>query len=278
MARPGTHHFWRSSALPFVEARFANDSAACYAPHTHPTLSLGAVEGGRSIFQCGRRRRTLSRGDVVFIPAGEMHACNPLDKDAWSYQMLYLDEAWVRAVIGEIGNASPTIECRPRPALPPEQSHAGLSAIVATLFSRADERDKEAALIEFVGDFFAARRAPAADATSGWLSRVKTIIEERYRETLSLETLAQEAGMSRYHLLRAFRETAGMTPHAWQIDLRIREARRLISEGMPLAEAALHLGFADQSHFQRAFKQRVAATPGEYRGKIPTVLRRTPSP
>lgn len=90
------------------------------------------------------------------------------------------------------------------------------------------------------------------------------MIESRCRETLSLNELAREGGLSRYHLLRAFRRWTGMTPHAWQLDLRIQQARRLLREGMPLAETALHLGFADQSHFQRAFKQRVAATPGEY--------------
>ena len=89
-------------------------------------------------------------------------------------------------------------------------------------------------------------------------------IAERCAESLSLDKLAREAGMSRYHFVRAFSRAIGMTPHAWQLDLRIQQARRLLREGMPLAETALHLGFADQSHFQRAFKQRVAATPGEY--------------
>ena len=87
-----------------------------------------------------------------------------------------------------------------------------------------------------------------------------------------LDELAALAGMSRYRLLRAFRAAYGMTPHAWQIDRRIMRARQLLDAGMSLAETALALGFADQSHFQRAFKQRVAATPGEYR-KINTKSR-----
>ena len=90
-------------------------------------------------------------------------------------------------------------------------------------------------------------------------------IAERCSETLRLDELAALAGMSRYRLLRAFRAVYGMTPHAWQIDRRIVRARHLLDAGMSLAETALALGFADQSHFQRAFKQRVAATPGEYR-------------
>jgi AraC-like DNA-binding protein len=74
--------------------------------------------------------------------------------------------------------------------------------------------------------------------------------------------------MSRYHFIRAFQREVGMTPHAWQLDLRINAARGLLDQGEPLADLALRLGFADQSHFQRAFKQRVAATPGDYQSNF----------
>jgi transcriptional regulator GlxA family with amidase domain len=94
---------------------------------------------------------------------------------------------------------------------------------------------------------------------------VQSMMAARCTESLTLDELAGEAGMSRYHFVRAFSRAVGMTPHAWQLDMRIQRARSLLDQGMSLADAALQLGFADQSHFQRAFKQRVAATPGEYR-------------
>ena len=103
MPRTTTHHFWRSPALPFVESRRASDSAACYAPHSHSTLSIGAVDSGESVFSRNGQRQKLVRGDVVLIPAGEVHSCNPADDGRWSYQMLYLDPAWIGGVVGEMG-------------------------------------------------------------------------------------------------------------------------------------------------------------------------------
>ena len=97
------------------------------------------------------------------------------------------------------------------------------------------------------------------------MRQVQALIAERCAEVLSLDELAREADMSRYHFVRTFSRAVGMTPHAWQLDRRIERARSLLEQGMSLADAALLLGFSDQSHFQRAFKQRVAATPGEYR-------------
>jgi len=268
MPRKAVHHFWRSSALPFVESRCANDSAACYAPHSHLTLSLGAVDGGQSVFSRDGQRQRLSRGDVVLIPAGEVHSCNPENDGRWSYQMLYLDATWVSNIVGEMGALDAVVLNRLPDNVAPRYVHARLTRLNKRLFASLPDEDKEAALLRFVGDLFGpallreGQRKPKPD--SARLRAVQAMIEARCTESLSLDELASEAGISRYHFVRAFSRAVGMTPHAWQLDMRIQRARGLLDQGMSLADAALQLGFADQSHFQRAFKQRVAATPGEY--------------
>lgn len=264
------HRFWRSPALPFAEFRRAGDSRACYAPHAHAFLSLGAVDGGRSVFRRDGSSTLLSRGDVVFIPAGEVHSCNPENEGRWSYQMLYLDPEWVAGVVSESSEdrAVPSI---PAPTFRSEETHTRLTRLGQSLLCGVSEQEKEAELVCFVGDLFRrsgeeAWHGVVSRAGAGRLRDVQELIEERCADTLPLTMLAAAAGMSRYHFVRAFRRQVGMTPHAWQIDARIRRARGLLALGVPLAEAALQLGFADQSHFQRAFKQRVAVTPREYRG------------
>lgn len=263
------HHFWRTPALPFVESRRASDSAACYAPHSHSTLSIGAVDGGESVFSREGRRQKLERGDVVLIPAGEVHSCNPVEDGRWSYQMLYLDPAWICAVAGEMGAFDAMVLNQLPADVAPRRVHERLTQLNECLFGASADEDKEAALLVFVGDLFAEgrlrRRVRAGAQDSARLRQVQALIAERCAEVLSLDELAREAGMSRYHFVRTFSRAVGMTPHAWQLDRRIERARSLLEQGMSLADAALLLGFSDQSHFQRAFKQRVAATPGEYR-------------
>lgn len=269
MPRKTVHRFWRSSALPFVECRCANDSAACYAPHSHPTLSLGAVDGGQSVFSRDGQLQRLSRGDVVLIPAGEVHSCNPENDGRWSYQMLYLDATWMSKIVDEMGVLDAVVLNHLPDNVAPREVHARLTRLNKRLFSSLPDEDKEAALLLFVGDLFEpalfreGQCKPKPDSPR--LRAVQAMIAARCTESLGLDELAREAGLSRYHLVRSFSRVVGMTPHAWQLDLRIQRARSLLDQGMPLADAALQLGFADQSHFQRAFKQRVAATPGEYR-------------
>ena len=79
-------YFWHDAALPYVEMRRACHSRACYKPHAHPTFSIGAVDGGSSIFTgAGGTSVALHPGTLVFVPAERVHACNPAVDSAWSY-------------------------------------------------------------------------------------------------------------------------------------------------------------------------------------------------
>lgn len=70
--------------------------------------------------------------------------------------------------------------------------------------------------------------------------------------------------MSRFQLLRGFAGATGLTPHAYLVQRRIHLARRLIATGIPLAEAAIASGFADQSHMTRIFTRNHGISPGAY--------------
>ena len=96
------------------------------------------------------------------------------------------------------------------------------------------------------------------------VQRARDCIMDQLAEPLSLGELASSSGLSRYQLIRHFKHRYGQTPHAYQIDQRINRAKQLLKRGEPIADVALQLGFADQSHFQRQFKQRLATTPRHY--------------
>lgn len=89
-------------------------------------------------------------------------------------------------------------------------------------------------------------------------------IERNAEAALPLAKLARIAGLSPFTFLRRFKTEVGLTPHAYQLDQRINRARQLLKTARDAADVAYSLGFSDQSHFQRVFKKRVAATPGQY--------------
>jgi AraC-like DNA-binding protein len=81
---------------------------------------------------------------------------------------------------------------------------------------------------------------------------------------VTLVGLAQVAGLSPFHLCRAFREAVGMTPHAYLTQIRVGRARSLLRAGLPPAVVAIEVGFCDQAHLTRHFKRIVGTTPTKY--------------
>lgn len=98
--------------------------------------------------------------------------------------------------------------------------------------------------------------------------RTREVISASYLDDITASDLAVATGRSRFTAHRAFTQVYGMAPSDYQRQLRLRAARRLISQGLPLSEAAAQAGFADQSHLSRWFSRCNGVTPGGYRRAV----------
>jgi AraC-like DNA-binding protein/DNA-binding MarR family transcriptional regulator len=97
------------------------------------------------------------------------------------------------------------------------------------------------------------------------LRRVTHYMTEHVADSVPLEDLAAQTGLSSSQFRRAFKSSTGISPHRWQTQLRILEAQELLREGnVSLADVSLATGFAEQSHFSRVFKDVVGISPGAW--------------
>jgi AraC family transcriptional regulator len=95
------------------------------------------------------------------------------------------------------------------------------------------------------------------------LARVLDHINEHLDERVTNDSLAQSAELSPLEFSSAFREATGLSPQRWQMDARVRSAQRLMVDTptLSLSSVAVRSGFADQSHFSRAFLDILGVTP-----------------
>ncbi len=132
------------------------------------------------------------------------------------------------------------------------------------------------ALVQALGDLGLLRadalagEQGAAERPARAAERARQLLAAETGEPRSLEALAAAAGANKYVLLRAFKRRFGITPHAFQVCLRVERARDLLARRVPPAEAALRAGFADQSHLGRHFKRVVGVTPHAYAAQAAT--------
>lgn len=148
-----------------------------------------------------------------------------------------------------------------------DRALASRFARLAGAIERGDRLEVDEHLVAFLSTI--ARRAgsmPARSTTRNGkaIRRAQELLHARFEATISLEELAAAAKTDRFALLRAFSRELGMTPHAYQMQLRMARACRLIASGLPLADVALDVGYSQQSALNRTFKRLVGVTPGAY--------------
>ncbi|MFT4240851.1 MAG: AraC family transcriptional regulator [Acidovorax sp.] len=239
------------------------DSAMAFGKHVHTQFGLGVIERGAQRSASGRGMVEAGAGDTITVNPGEVHDGAPLGDGGRAWRMLYLEPALVAGLAADVLPGASTAFEFHAPALRDAQLAAQVRALFAAATApaapSADLRVQEC-LLGILGTLLrpGGRELPAAIAPA------RTMMDDDPAAPWSLAELAAETGLSRYQLVRQFARATGLTPHAYLLQRRLQQARRLITAGTPLAEAAAASGFADQSHLTRVFTRSFGVTPGAY--------------
>lgn len=267
--------FWRDDRMPHVELRKVDDGRkVCYAPHSHTQWSLGAITGGESTFVYRADQYHIEPGTLVLMNPEWVHACNPIDNQPWSYLMLYVDTDWLTRLRFEAGLLDePSWQDIATPMVTAPQWYEGYCRMADCLLDpERDLLDKQTEVVEYLSDLMhelAGQPVQMPTQAPGVLRELADYLDDHAAGEVSLDVLCERSGYSPGHLIRAFKQHFGLTPHAYLINRRIQLGQRELKRGTPIAEAALKAGFTDQPHFQRTFKKLVAATPNQYRRSQP---------
>lgn len=203
----------------------------------------------------------------MLMEPGESHR-NLTMRGLPDFSTLFIDPAMMLDAAHELGlNGTPHLRLAQdnRPGLC--RALTALVRAVKTDASPLEQQSRLAVCVRLLVDHYLERTPPSsgvAAAGRAAVERAKTMLWDRFNDTITLDELAAAAGCSRFHLLRTFAQHTGLPPHAYQIRVRVERSRRLLANGVPISVAALNVGFADQSHFTRHFKRIMRVTPSRY--------------
>lgn len=261
--------FWRDSRFLGMECLTATFITHEFQPHSHDTFSIGAIEAGCQVAMIRGMREATGPGALYLINPGEMHDGQP-GTEGYRYRMIYPDIRVFTDILeeatGRVVQGTPSFS---RQLLSDPQMAAAFNAAHARLEDGSSALESEESLYSVLAAMFVRHGSsiiqPRDYREPHGVRRARDYIEARFDAEIGLEELAREAGLSRAHLIRAFRKHYFITPHAFQTDLRVRHARRLLRAGQAPSEVAAACGFADQAHLTRHFKARTGLTPAKYR-------------
>ncbi len=261
--------FWRvpEGDTEVLLARFRRHS---FAPHTHDRYVFGVITGGVEGFHARGARHFAMPGNLAIIHPGEVHDGYAAADDGWAYRMLYIDPALMLRAAEESGYS-------PSHGLPTFRDtilqDPTLAALCAGVFAQLAEREtlaRETALLSVLAALVqrhSTGRVPpeTVPPASARVRRAAERLQDDPATPVSLTDLATETGLSTFQLIRAFRATYGLPPHAFQKLARLRRAEEGLRRGEAIADVAAECGFSDQAHLTRAFKHFRGVTPGQFR-------------
>jgi len=228
--------------------------------HRHASAFLAFVLRGESTEKVGGVTFNCTPGAALLMPAEEAHSDQVAEGGA-SVFVIEPSPAWIEDV-REHGLILDRPELRARDRV---------SALAAQLYAESRHPDAASplciqALMFEIGACLIRRREAASAHDPAWLSRIRSRIDDSYREKLSLSELARDAGVHSVHLARTFREHYGVTVGQYLRRRRIEAAAQALRAGKAsLVDIALDAGFASQAHFCTAFRRQLGCTPGQYR-------------
>lgn len=261
--------YWLDPALGNLEMLRASFVTHAFAPHAHDGFAIGVIEAGAETFQYRGELRVAPAGSLVLINPGEMHTGEALNDAGWRYRMLYPSAEWMQLAASELAGKHVCVPFFAQPVANDAQVARLLLSLHASLEGESAQLERESRLLWTLAQLVA-RHAdlrpaihplrPEHDAAR----RIRNHLQQHLAENVTLDDLSRLVNMSAYHLLRVFRETAGLPPHSYLTQLRVARAKVLLAEGMPIAEVSTNVGFTDQSHLNRHFKRIVGVTPGQF--------------
>ena len=104
-------------------------------------------------------------------------------------------------------------------------------------------------------------------ALAGWqIARVRAFIDENLHRTIHVKDLGAVTRRSKAHFSRSFKQAFGEPPHAYVMRRRLDRACHLMTTSLAsLSEIALSVGFSDQAHLCRLFRQALGQSPSSWR-------------
>ncbi|AFS79647.1 transcriptional regulator, AraC family [Gottschalkia acidurici 9a] len=257
--------YFRDDKLPIFEIKSCDSGIHSSKDHSHEELSIGIIEKGSSTVNCGEKSYNVDSRTAVIIYPGVIHKCTPTSIESWKFSMLYLKKDWIESVFDT--------ELKSENILVKELMSRDIYRMIelfAILRKDISNIEKESRLITDIDyllnmESYVLKNFSSRHTDKDSIKMARKYIDDNFLEKITLDDLTRYSNLSKYHTLRLFKLYFNTTPHSYQTLLRLNYAKKLLKDKKDISDIAQDLGFYDQSHFSKSFKQYFGVTPLKYK-------------
>ncbi len=259
---------WMTFRTPLgsVEQADAFFETQAFSPHRHDTYAIGTTTAGVQTFNYRGGVHHALPGQVFVLHPDEVHDGRPGTETGYGYRIFYLSPDLISEALGR--QALPFV---PDPVSDDPRLKSAVGAMLEAVDDGAGDVCRTDAIC-LLSD--ALREASGRDGSSMRfidLVAMRAIREQLIAATeqgIRISQLERDHGLDRFSICRQFRRAYGVSPHRFVTMRRLDRAKHHLRVGTSLADTAAAVGFADQSHLTRHFRNAFGITPGRWRSCV----------
>lgn len=221
-----------------------------FGPYIRDIFLLHYCVSGKGVFEIGGKKYPVSAGEIFLIPPHVVTTYTADESDPWHY-------IW----IGFDGNAAERL----REVSPVVRYEADTFLRIAESVEqeiRSPER-----YISYIYEIFYHLFSDKSGSAQLCV-RIKNYIRLNYMRPLTVEGLADDAGLDRRYFSRLFKKTYGVSLKEYLTEVRMSKACELLMSGYSIAECAAMVGYDDPFNFSKMFRKQKGISPSVYRRKL----------
>ncbi|MEH1863217.1 MAG: AraC family transcriptional regulator [Nostoc sp.] len=260
---------WRSQYLQSIELVHGVSKRYSLPRHFHEELELGIRQGDGWQFNYRGTMYSVPSNTLVVTQPGEAHYADSTSDRDCTFRGLRVGIDLLQQVATEVAGCKTALPSFGMPLVHDRDLNTQIVQVHQALEQSISQLEQQTLILNLLAQLILrCAENPPRQAKLGEerqpVERIRAYLEDHYSQEVSLEQLAQIANLSSFHLNRSFCKTFGMPPHAYQIQVRILQAKRLLRKEWSINKVAVETGFASQSHFGSHFKRLVCVTPRQY--------------
>lgn len=271
MSQPEYSRFFRADDIAPLECLDAFYREQVFAPHFHEEYVVNALLAGAQAYRHRGGNHIAGVGALVLMNPGEVHTGECAHQQGWAYRGFYPSASLICQLAADLGGLPGVTPYFRQTVVFDPPLAAQLNQLHQLLRDSRDALQRESALYAVFSQVVQRHMLIAERPQRPWpqaVERARQMLADCVADNLSLATLAEAAGLSPWQLNRQFSRHLGLPPVAWRNQLRVVRARQLLAGGHSPASTALALGFADQPHLTRVFRQALGITPAAYQRSV----------
>lgn len=240
--------------------------------HYHTFCKLLLLLSGNGGYTVDGQHYRLEAGDVVLIGSNCVHRPEFEPGSPYERVIIYISPEFLRRQSTESCRLEDLFSGKWGNVLRPDESTR------RKLFSVADHLERELVgeaygsvilsnglliqlLVETARNLQSGQSQQTQLQITGRVQEIRQYIDAHLEEDITIDELAERFYVSKYHMMRQFREQTGQSVYSYLTERRLRRARELISSGMRATESCFRSGFRSYSSFTRAYGKRFGVTP-----------------